>query len=227
MANETKERGVLRFFRLDNNDSQLEDENRFLDFYEQRNFSEEKSKELHDRAKVVVKRSKELKKGIKMLPDDLPEEFRKAIDGAIDNLTEDIQNEAGDIFDTADEIRSDTDNALYALRRESEKYERKLKNIEKLRSVPILGSFSGKNADLLYSTLDELMELSTDTNTYYESLLYSKNMVKDLVKKDEPKDDENSEENNKLCADFDSSSRSSVRISRNRESRYCDCHLWL
>ena len=126
-----------------------------------------------------------------MLPEDLPSEFRQAIDGAIDNLTEDIQNEAGDIFNTADEIRTDTDNAHYALRRESERYEQKIKNIEKFRSIPIIGSFSNKNTDDLYSSLDELMSLSTDTNAYYESLLYSKNLVKDLVKKDEPNDNDN------------------------------------
>ena len=186
---------ILRFFRF--NDGQIEEEeNKFSDFYAQRDYSEEKSIELHDRAKAVVKRSKELKKGIKMLPDNLPNEFRKAIDGAVSTMTEEIQNEAKEIVDIADEVRVDTDNALYALRRTLEQYEKKIKSVNRFCSIPFLGSWSEKNSIELHTAMDELIELSTHTNASYESLLYSRNLVKELVKKEEDPPEENNDSDN-------------------------------
>ena len=194
MVNVNNDHSILRFFRF--NDDQNDEDNKFSDFYAQRDFSEEKSIELHNRAKAVVKRSKELKKGMKMLPPDLPNEFKKAIDTTVTNMTEDIQNEAKEIVDCADEVRVDTDNALYALRRTLERYERRIKNVDRLCSMPLVGSLGEKSSLELHTAMDELIELSTNTNASYESLLYSRNLVKDLVKKDEDIEENNKETNN-------------------------------
>ena len=180
------EHSFLNIFRFKDPEAEKEEEEKkFTEFYEQRDFSEEKSIELHDRAKTVVKRAKELKKGIKMLPENLPTEFREAIDNTIDSLTEDIQLEAEDIVAIADEVRIDTDNTLYAMRRESEKYEKKIESINKIRSFPLMGTVGEKSISSIYTALDELSSLSSDTNTFYESILCSKNLVKDLVRTEE------------------------------------------
>ena len=182
MVSVNEEKSFLRFFRMSNpekkNNTKLES------FYEQRDISEEISLELKDRAKAITKRAKDLKKGIKMLPDDLPVEFRKAIDSAIETMEEDIQNEARDIVESADEARYNADNTLYELRKISEKYERKVRNIDRICSVPLLGSLGDKSSSELHQTLGELISISTDTNEFYESLLFSKNLVKDLIKED-------------------------------------------
>ena len=99
-------------------------DSKLTSFCEQRDISEQKSIELSERAKQVIKRIKELKKGMKMLPDDLPNEFQKAIDSAVENMQEELTNEAKDIAESADEARAEADNTLYELRRESERLSR-------------------------------------------------------------------------------------------------------
>jgi len=178
------EHSFLKIFRFQDTE-QEEEVDTLAEYYEQRDISEEKSIELNDRAKTVVKRAKELKKGIKMLPENLPDEFRKAIDSTIESLTEEIQLEAEDIVSIADEVRIDTDNALYALRRESERCEKKIQNLSRIRSFPFMKSVGEKSITTIHTTMDELSELAIDTNTYYESLLCSKNLVKDLVRTEE------------------------------------------
>ena len=181
------EHSFLNIFRFKDTEieKEQEDEEKFVAFYEQRDYSEEKSIELQSRAKTVFKRAKELRKGIKMLPENLHTEFRQAIDDTIDSMTEDIQLEAEDIIAIADDVRVDTDNVLYALRRESEKYEKKIESLNKIRSFPLLGSVGEKSISSIYTALDELSALSSDTNSFYESILCSKNLVKDLARTEE------------------------------------------
>lgn len=156
-------------------------DNKLTSFCEQRDISEQKSIELSERAKQVTKRIKELKKGIKMLPEDLPTEFQKAIDSAVENMQEELTNEAIDIAESADEARAQADNTLYELRRESERLTKKARNMDFICSIPLLGSLGEKNSSDIHTTLDELIEISHETNEYYESLLYSKNLVKDFI----------------------------------------------
>ena len=179
------EHSFLNIFRFQDTEKEAEEVDKFADFYEQRNYSEEKSIELEERAKAVVKRAKELRKGLKMLPDNLPNEFKKAIDSTIESMTEEIQLEAEDIVCIADEVRTDTDNVLYALRRETERYEKKADSLNKIRSFPLMSSVGEKSIATIHTAIDKLSELSSDTNTYYESLLCSKNLVKDLVRTEE------------------------------------------
>ena len=156
-------------------------DSKLTSFCEQRDISEQKSIELSERAKQVIKRIKELKKGMKMLPDDLPNEFQKAIDSAVENIQEELNNEAKDIAESADEARAEADNTLYELRRESERLSKKARNIDFICSIPLLGSLGEKNSADIHTTLNEIIELSHETNEYYESLLYSKNLVKDYI----------------------------------------------
>lgn len=156
-------------------------DDKLTSFCEQRDFSEQKSIELSERAKQVTKKIKELKKGMKMLPEGLPTEFQKAIDSAVENMREELTNEAMDIAESADEARAQADNTLYELRRESERLTKKARNMDFICSIPLVGSLGEKNSTDIHSTLDELLELSHETNEYYESLLYSKNLVKDLI----------------------------------------------
>lgn len=156
-------------------------DDKLTSFCEQRDISEQKSIELSERAKQVTKRIKELRKGIKMLPEDLPNEFKKAIDSAIDSVKEEINNEAIDIAEQADIARSEADNTLYQLRKESEKLTKKARNMDFICSIPLVGTLGDKSSNDIHNTLDELSELSNATNEHYESLLYSKNLVKGII----------------------------------------------
>ena len=103
------------------------------------------------------------------------------IDKIILNIQEELNNEAKDIAESADEARAEADNTLYELRRESERLSKKARNIDFICSIPLLGSLGEKNSSDIHTTLDEIIELSHETNEYYESLLYSKNLIKDYI----------------------------------------------
>ncbi len=156
-------------------------DDKLTSFCEQRDISEQKSIELSERAKQVTKRIKELKKGIKMMPEDLPSEFQKALDSAVENVKEDINNEAVEIAKEADEARAEADNTLYQLRKESEKLTKKARNMDFICSIPLVGTLGDKSSYDIHNILDTLMEISHATNDYYESLLYSKNLVKGII----------------------------------------------
>ena len=95
-------------------------------FEEMKTQAEDASNSLDERVRIIRKKRDDLNNGIGMLPSDLPEEFQKAVNSAVESARETLSKEAQEISDDTDKARKTTDNTLYEIRKELEHLDKRV-----------------------------------------------------------------------------------------------------
>lgn len=136
-----------------------------------------KSMEMCDAIENLDNKKAAVEEGISRIPDDLPDELQSQVNEAIENTRNslkeeskgleksayELQNEADETMDLADDIISDLQN--------------KSEKMSSLSDVPLIGSFAETKGEQLADQAEQMVDLKQETQQYQDKLANQRNKL--------------------------------------------------